>query len=84
MKVFVGWSGQLSHSVALVLKEWLPAVVDNVEPWVSSEDIDKGTVWNAELKKALGEAQFGVICLTPDNIGKPVDYVRGGRDVANA
>jgi hypothetical protein len=45
-------------------------LIPGVEPWVSSEDIDKGARWNAELTRQLDAARFGVICLVPENLGK--------------
>ena len=49
MKVFLSWSGELSHKVALAFREWLPNVIQSIEPYVSSEDIDKGARWSAEM-----------------------------------
>ena len=42
MKVFLGWSGETSHNVALALSDWLPKVIQAIRPFVSSEDIAKG------------------------------------------
>lgn len=71
MKVFISWSGALSHAIALLLRQWLPDVIQKVDPYVSSEDIRKGNRWNLEVAKQLGETQYGIVCLTPDNLKAP-------------
>ncbi len=57
--------------MAAGLRGWLGDVVHKVEPWLSSEDIDPGTRWNAELAKQLESARFGVVCLTPESAHAP-------------
>ena len=71
MKVFVSWSGAVSHEVALAFKEWLPLVIQSIDPYVSSEDIQKGARWSVDVEKALAESRFGIICLTEDNLTAP-------------
>lgn len=71
MKVFLSWSGDLSHQVALELREWLPVVLPFVEPWMSSEDIRKGARWGAELASKLEDIHSGVLCLVPGNLTEP-------------
>src|ERR1700676_413043 len=71
MKVFLSWSGELSHKVALAFREWLPSVIQSIEPYVSSEDIDKGTRWSAEMAEQLEKSRYGIICVTKENAGKP-------------
>src|SRR6185312_10839101 len=70
-KVFLAWSGPRSRAVATALKEWLPRVIQNLEPWMSESDIDKGTVWHKELSAQLSNITTGIICLTPENLGEP-------------
>jgi DNA-binding XRE family transcriptional regulator len=71
MKVFISWSGSLSHQVALALQDWLPSVLQTVEPYVSSEDIEKGARWSTDLGRELESSRFGIICLTAENIAAP-------------
>ncbi|MEK6336078.1 MAG: TIR domain-containing protein [Acidobacteriota bacterium] len=71
MKIFISWSGELSQSVAMILRTWLRNVIQIVEPYVSSEDIEKGARWFAEIDKNLEEAKFGIVCLTRENMSKP-------------
>lgn len=71
MKVFISWSGELSHRVALLLRDWLPDVIHLVEPYVSSEDIDKGSRWFTSIASELEDSKFGIVCLTRDNLTAP-------------
>lgn len=68
MKVFLSWSGDRSHRVAQALRDWLPGVLQAVEPWLSSEDLAVGERWATALTKALEETRLGIICLTRDNL----------------
>lgn len=71
MKVFISWSGSISHEVALALRDWLPSVLQVVDPYVSSEDIDKGARWSTDISRELEESSFGVLCVVPDNLTAP-------------
>jgi hypothetical protein len=71
VKVFISWSGAISHQVALSLRDWLPSVLQAVEPYVSSEDIDKGARWSTDISQELEDSTFGIICVTPDNLQAP-------------
>jgi hypothetical protein len=78
MKVFISWSGEMSKSIAEALREWLPYVIQAVEPWLSTEDIDKGARWGSELAQQLEDARVGVICLTPGNLEEPWIHFEAG------
>lgn len=71
MRVFISWSGERSRLVANALHDWLPNVIQAVDPWMSSSDIDKGARWSTEVSNQLAESSFGIICLTPENLKSP-------------
>lgn len=71
MKVFLSWSGDASHKVALILREWLPSVIQSIEPYVSSEDIDKGARWSTDIASELADSSYGILCVTKDNLHAP-------------
>jgi hypothetical protein len=71
VKVFISWSGERSKKIAEILKSWIKHVIQAVEPFVSSEDISKGTDWIAKITKELQETNFGILCVTKDNFQKP-------------
>lgn len=71
MKVFLSWSGEKSHKVALVFRDWFPSVIQSLEPYVSSEDIDKGARWSTDIAKELENSTFGILCVTRENLTAP-------------
>ena len=71
MKIFLSWSKNKSHEVALVFKEWLPLVIQAIDPFISSEDIDKGSRWSSDISKELETCSFGILCVTKDNTEEP-------------
>jgi len=70
-KVFLSWSGTKSNQLSQALREWLPQVIQNLEPWMSDSDLEKGSRWASEISGQLEQAQIGIICLTPENIETP-------------
>lgn len=70
-KVFLTWSGSRSQEVARALRKWLPSVIQNLDPWMSESDIDKGTLWGQEISGQLQQAKIGIICLTSENLQAP-------------
>lgn len=71
MKVFISWSGTRSRKTAKLLYEWLPQVINELEPWMSDVDIAAGGDWNDAIKQNLNTAKFGIICVTPGNQNRP-------------
>lgn len=68
IKIFISWSGTKSQEVAKILKQWIPCVIQSVEPYFSSADIDKGARWSTDIAKELQDASFGILCVTKDNL----------------
>ncbi len=71
MEIFISWHGKRSHAVAVALRKWLPHIVNDFQPWLSSTDIDKGARWSPEIANKLASAKAGIICLTPGNLTAP-------------
>ena len=71
MDILLSWAGRESQAIALILREWLPRVLPFVRPWVSLEDIRKGTRWDAELWDRLQATSYTIICATPDAVRSP-------------
>src|SRR5437764_4301388 len=71
MKVFISWSGERSKALAEALYSWLPNVIQAVQPWMSANDIEKGTRWRSGLANELEQASISIICLTPENLDAP-------------
>jgi hypothetical protein len=67
LRIFVSWSKPASRRLALMLRDWLPEVIQQLEPWVSTEDIDKGQRWSTEIGAKLGELGQGILCITAEN-----------------
>jgi hypothetical protein len=71
MKVFISWSGERSKAVADALRDWLPLVLHYAKPWLSESDIDAGARWSDAVAKELEASNFGIICVTRDNMDEP-------------
>jgi len=68
MKLFISWSGERSQALAQALRDWLPLVLHYVEPWLSEADIAAGERWAEAVAKELEASNFGVICVTRENV----------------
>lgn len=71
MKVFISWSGERSKLIAESLYQWLPNVLQAVEPYFSPDDVAKGTRWSTEIAKELDASNFGLMVVTPENQHAP-------------
>ncbi|MCK5000107.1 MAG: toll/interleukin-1 receptor domain-containing protein [Anaerohalosphaera sp.] len=71
MKVFISWSGDISKKLAEELQTWLNGIIQAVTPYVSSQDIEKGELWDANITQELSDTNIGILCLTRDNLTAP-------------
>lgn len=78
MKVFISWSGDRSRAVAEALRYWLPKVIQAVQPWMSANDIEKGSRWRTGISTELEQSSIGIICLTPENLASPWIHFEAG------
>lgn len=67
MKVFISWSKDVSQQLAIALRDWLPEVIQEVSPWMSSMDIGKGERWSDTIATELADTNQGLICVTREN-----------------
>ena len=68
MKVFISWSGDLSKRVGEVLRTYFPAMIKDLEVFMSQHDLESGARWNLELTKELELSSYGILCLSPKNL----------------
>ena len=71
MKLFISWSGDKSRKIAELLKILFHKVVQSLEPWVSSEDIETGSVWFSQICNEIREVCNSVIVVTKENKENP-------------
>jgi len=69
-KVFIAWSGAHSKRIGETLKDWVHSVL-HCATFVSSKDIEAGSLWRAELAQQLADTNVGILVLTPENKDSP-------------
>ena len=67
MKVFISWSGDRSRAIAEELRDWLPTIVQSLEPFISTQDVPVGGRGLNVLASELQDCSFGILCLTQEN-----------------
>ena len=71
MKLFISWSGEFSRKVAECLSVWIPTIIQTVDVFYSPDDIAKGENWSNRLSTELEQSNFGIVCLTRENVLAP-------------
>lgn len=46
-------------------------VIQATRPWISSRDLDRGSLWFGEINDQLKDTTVGIICLTQENKSRP-------------
>ena len=78
MEIFVSWSGKRSLKIAEGLRDWLPRVIQQLKPWLSADDIERGARWRSEVTNRLSQSRVGIFCLTPENRFSPWMHFEAG------
>lgn len=78
MRVFLSWSKRRSQAIAEAWAVFLPDVLQVVETFLSSEDLQAGGRWTGDLADALGDMDHGIICITPENREEPWIHFEAG------
>ncbi|MCS3738244.1 toll/interleukin-1 receptor domain-containing protein [Rhizobium sp. BK661] len=68
MKLFISWSGNVSQQIAQEIRKWLPLILPAIEPFITTTDIEKGARWQGEISRELEESNYGIVCLTAQNL----------------
>jgi hypothetical protein len=61
MKVFISWSGEHSRVITAAFHDWLPNVIQTMQPWMSAQNIDKGAGLSADRAGQLEDTRVGLI-----------------------
>jgi hypothetical protein len=77
-KVFISWSGDRSKAIAEELRDWLPTVVQSIEPFISTQDVPIGGRGLSVLASELQDCSFGILCLTEENKKEPWIHFEAG------
>ncbi len=77
LRVFISFSKPKSKILAEALQEWLPRVLQSVDPLIS-ESIDKGSAWPEGLDEKLKAAELGIFCITRENLIQPWIHFEAG------
>src|SRR6516162_4741717 len=77
-KLFICLGGERSKEIAAFLRDWLRNVHQNIEPFMSEEDIGKGERWSKVLTDKLEDSDFGLVCLTSENLTAPWLHFEAG------
>lgn len=67
MQIFISWAQERSKQIGEAFSEFLPLLMEEVEPFFSPEDIAKGSRWLPDLSQKLETISMGILCITPES-----------------
>jgi hypothetical protein len=78
--VFISWSGQRSGYIAKNLYQGLLEIFPpaHLRIWLSAVDMKPGDRWLDNISHILEEANYGILCLTPENLARPWIHFEAG------
>jgi hypothetical protein len=68
LSIFISWAGTQAEALGRGFHEFLPDVVNAVDPFMSGHDIDKGSQWRNVLTGNLQSSSCAIVCLTPESL----------------
>ncbi|MCH8274112.1 MAG: TIR domain-containing protein [Armatimonadetes bacterium] len=77
IKIFIAWSTQPSLDYAKLLRDFLNTLPGNKDVFIS-EEIEKGSIWQAVLEQELSKASAGILVVTPENVAAPWIHFEAG------
>lgn len=67
MQIFISWAKERSKQIGQAFSEFLPLLMEQVEPFFSPDDIAKGSRWLPDLSEKLDSISLGILCITPES-----------------
>jgi hypothetical protein len=71
MRVFLAWSGRQSGAITIALRDWLPRVIEWLDPCRPEDDLRNGARWSDKAAEIRDSCLFGLVCLTRENLDDP-------------
>ena len=92
LQIFISWAGKQAETIGQGFRDYLPDVVNAIDPFISGSDIDKGSRWGEVLTGNLQESPCAIVCLTPESLDSiwvafetgAISRAAGGPDSATA
>lgn len=78
MKVFLSWSKSLSKAHCLCFRNWITKVFQQVEPFMSDQDISLGQRGIDIIESKLDSFDFGIVFVTRQNQDSPWIHYEAG------